>query len=495
MTLSHLEPKLDCDVIIIGAGLSGAAAAYYMAKAGLRVTVLEKQRFPNERFLSHLVSPGALRDLQEIGVASQPQFQEANAIDSAAIYLRGKELITGSFPEVSGLTRHARIIPRRVLDGLMVDAARSAGATVLEGVSLLNFAAQKDWVIVAAEENKEIKTFRARLLVGADGSNSLVARLLRGAPWSKVERAVVARAYVEGITGSPSEANLFFDNESFPGYGWLFPTRKNEANVGVGLILGANPPAGNIVEVLKNLLLNNPAMSSRLKDAKLIGDIEVRELNLHDSQAPIAGDRVVLIGSAAGLVNPFNGEGLQMGIHSAKWATETAMACMKSGDFSSQALATYPKKVEEKLGYGFRLSELTLQLIRNRNLNRAWLKWVEMKGQRAKTDPQFAYLAGGIFSGMIFPNEGDAAKILAETLEDAAITAGLTVLEGVTNPFGGQQSAADMIQVGSDIVQYAFQNPFELIAWCTQVAVEMAEVASLTIPRQASLDGNFGQGS
>ncbi len=489
MAITHLEPKLDCDVIVIGAGPAGAAAAYYMAKAGLRVIVLDEQNFPSDRTLCHLISPGALRELQKIGVANQPRFEASNVIECATVYLSGKELVSGSFPLISeDLPQYARFIPRTVLESLMIEAARGAGAAVVGGFHVINFAVEKDWVTVLAENMKETRTFRAHLLVGAEGSGSSIARSLKGAPWSKVERAAVARAHFTGVTGVPNEASLFFGNDSFPGYSWLFPTGKGEAEVGVGFLLGAKPEIGNAEEILKKLIEEDEGIKSHLKDARLTSDIEVCELNTHDPQTPLAGERVMLIGVAAGLVNPFNGEGVQLALISAKLASETAVACMQNGDFSGQTLAAYAQKVQDEFGYGFKLSQLTLQLIRNRNLNRAWLKWLELQGQRAKTDPEFAYLAAGIFSGMIFPDEGVAARVLTETFEDAAITAGLTVLEGIQDPTNAQQSAVNVIQAGSEVAQYAVQNPFGLLAWCTDVAVQIAEIAASSIPKQALKD-------
>jgi flavin-dependent dehydrogenase len=83
----------------------------------------------------------------------------------------------------------------------------------------------------------------------------------------------------------------------------------------------------------------------------------------------------MIIGLAAGLVNPYNGEGIQMGLLSAKYAAETAQTCMINNDFSATALTSYTKRIEGKFRYGFRLSAFILGLLHNRNLNQAWLQW------------------------------------------------------------------------------------------------------------------------
>jgi menaquinone-9 beta-reductase len=272
------------------------------------------------------------------------------------------------------LPRFSSVIKRKVLDTLIVEASRSCGAQVLEGCRVTAYQIGDEGVTVTANDHKRTRTFRARLIIGADGNNSLIAQTLMGASWSQTESALVACGYFEVIEGLPLEANVFYTNDSFPGYSWLFPTNKTEANIGVGLVGGATPPAENPKDLLLKLIANDAGMHSRLQNARLKGKIKVSSLNLHDSKAPLVGNRVMLIGEVAGLVNPFNGEGIQMGLLSGRWAAETVVSCMANGDFSEQALSAYKKRVEDELGYGFKVSKLMLGLLRNRNLNYAWLR-------------------------------------------------------------------------------------------------------------------------
>jgi geranylgeranyl reductase family protein len=480
--------KYDCDVVVVGAGPAGAATAYYMAKAGLNIIVLEQAHFPRDKVCGDFVSPGSLRELKKMGITATAAFKETHTVDHATIYLSGRPLVKGTFPTVEDMPRYSRVIPRKILDGLIAEAARQAGATILEDTRNINFVVQEDWVTVVAEQKKETKTLRTRLIVGADGHGSLVARILTKASWSKTERALVARAYFEGVSGDPNEANVFYGNDSFPGYSWLFPTGKNEANVGVGLVGGASPEAENPKDLLMRLIQNDAGMRSRLRDAKLKGEIEVATLNLHDAQIPIVGDRVMLIGEAAGLVNPYNGEGIQMGLKSAKWASETAVASLKSSNFSVSGLAAYSKRVEDELGYGFKVSALMLGLLRNRNLNHAWLRWIELMGEKSKTDPQYARLTSGILSGMIFPNQEDTARALTGTLEEAALSVGLTTFSQLLNdPSKLPQSAENILQTGMVAARYAAQDPFAALRWSMETATQATNIAA-TVSKQVLKD-------
>jgi menaquinone-9 beta-reductase len=144
----------DCDVLVVGAGPEGATAAYYIALAGYKVTILDKQKFPRQKVSGDFVSPGSIRELRKIGVTSLPEFQATNVISQVAVYLNGEKLISGTFPQVSGLEQHGQIVSRKMLDSLILEAARKAGATVLEGFRVTDFRVENDGVTVTSQDLK-----------------------------------------------------------------------------------------------------------------------------------------------------------------------------------------------------------------------------------------------------------------------------------------------------------------------------------------------------
>lgn len=476
---------IDYEVVIIGGGIAGCAAAIYLAKAGVKVAVIELHNAPAETTHSYILAPGSLRELKNLGV-NIAETPIGNTITHAKVYLNGKELVEGNFPEVEDMPRFAKAVPIKALNQALLSGAQASGATVLEGLRVINFAVEANWVTVIAGNKEATKTIRARMLIGADGVDSIVARKLKGSAWSQTQRVAAARAHYDYVLDSPTLATLYYDNESFPGYSWIFPTTKGQANVGIGYVLGATPAQENPKTLLEKLIANNPAMQERLKNARLVGEVEVKESNLFDSKVPLIGDRLMVIGLAAGLVNPYNGEGLQMGLLSAKWAAETLQSCVASGIFTKAALTPYTKRIEGKFGYGFQLSDTVLTLVRNRNLNSVWLGEFEEMGKRCATDPQFKRLASGIQSGMIFPTEEATAQILTGTLQQSAF-AGAAALSSVLQSFGQQNSSQPVqnaTQTVSTTAQYAASNPTEAFNWGLGAALQASELVGF-VAKQA----------
>nr|MDQ6869562.1 FAD-dependent monooxygenase [Pseudomonadota bacterium] len=180
MVYVAVKPSYDADVIIAGAGPAGAAAACHLARSGASVTLLDRVIFPRDKVCGDFVGPSALVELGNLGVSQMDGYARTNIARRAALYIDGEELISRPFPEIEGMPSHGRVIPRLALDNFIVDAARSAGARVMEGCSLAGFKAGRDAVGVEAASSNGHLTLGCRLLIGADGSSSTVARLMRG---------------------------------------------------------------------------------------------------------------------------------------------------------------------------------------------------------------------------------------------------------------------------------------------------------------------------
>ena len=328
-------------MIVVGAGPAGSAAAHYLAHAGYDVILVDKSKFPRDKICGDFVSPVAQNELSRLGITSTPEFKKSNPISKASVYLDGKKLISRPVPKVQDLPRYGRVIPRIILDKLLLDSACKEGAIFLEGLKAVGMQTKRKGVELQVEGPSGKRILKTRLLIGADGSNSTIAKLVRGHPPSSADRIIAIRGYFEDVEGSPNQADLHFNKESFPGYCWLFPTGENQANVGVGMVLDTIPSGNRLNELLNQLIKNDLALHKRLRNAKLVGQIRGWPLTTYNANQPLVDNRVMLVGDAAGLVNPLNGEGIQYALLSGRWASEVAISCLIANDLSKEALLAY----------------------------------------------------------------------------------------------------------------------------------------------------------
>jgi flavin-dependent dehydrogenase len=136
------------------------------------------------------------------------------------------------------------------------------------------------------------------------------------------------------------------------------------------MVVSTYPQTGrNLRELLLRLIAEDPLMQHRLRGARIRGKILGCPLTTYNPRLMLAGDRVMLVGDAAGLINPLNGEGIQYALHSARWAADVASDCLSSDRLDAASLHRYQQRVRHSLGQDMAFSRLVVQLIRNRALN------------------------------------------------------------------------------------------------------------------------------
>lgn len=167
----------DCDVIISGGGPAGSAIAYHLAKAGLDVIVLEADKFPKDKVCGDGVSPIAINELDKMGITKSKIFKSANEITKVGLFVKDNHAIVDlALPEE--LPYHARIIPRLELDNSIYETAKKAGAKYQENCRVTDYKIYDDKVVVFAKQDQKTIQFVAKIIVGADGSRSIVRRKL-----------------------------------------------------------------------------------------------------------------------------------------------------------------------------------------------------------------------------------------------------------------------------------------------------------------------------
>jgi geranylgeranyl reductase family protein len=410
-------PEKAWDVIVVGAGPGGSAAAITLAQSGWRVLLLDKATFPRDKVCGDMVSPRSQRALRALGCSSALQSARPHLVNAGAFYLDGERLLEARVPKVRGLTDYGLVLPRMVLDEIVFRQAQAAGAETIERCEVKGIKVEAGGVSVFAEREGEACTLHGRLVIGADGAHSLVSRALN--PDSNKGRNIsfALRAYFEDVSGDSSQVDILFDRAFFPGYAWIFPLGEGRANVGMGMVMDPyHHERASLRERFAGWLERDPAAQTRLHDAHLVGRIVGWPLNTYSPTSRRHGLRLLLIGDAANLVDPINGEGIHTALESAQIAARVADEALRADNLSKAFLSRYERRWRAAFDPDLRIADLYVTLAGNRSLTGAWLSALRLAGESAKRDRAFARTITGILAGVVPTRRSLSGSFVLKTL-------------------------------------------------------------------------------
>jgi hypothetical protein len=237
--------------------------------------------------------------------------------------------------------------------------------------------------------------------VGADGVNSVVARCAGLLTWDPRYTAVSQRAYAEGIDGDIGEAAFYFDEEFFPGYGWMFPMGGGIVNLGVGILSEtAERLSINIPQLFDEFV--NKLKRSHHRCAKLelirrpIGGI----VKTYGGAGPNYFEGGLLVGDAGSFVDPMTGEGITPAMESALIAADVIESALSSGRTDSEFLSAYEAEFRAYFDPSMIFLDLCAATMRNERLGASWLKAMVRGCELAQSDPGFGRTTGAYFGGL-----------------------------------------------------------------------------------------------
>lgn len=305
------------DVGVIGAGPAGSATAYFLARGGLRVALLDRSDFPRDKTCGDGLTPRALSMLDSMGVLPQV---EKSAFRCSGVTLRNSDEITYrlEFSQPGAPLQYILILPRFTFDELLRQHAVEAGAVYIPHAKVGNITQEKDRVRLWVENGE---TLECQLAVIATGANTGLLRktgLLKHTPPPNL----AARAYFENVEGLDDTIMLFFDGVERPGYGWVFPTSENSANIGCGVFFDSKTPQPTH---LRQMIATHPYLQRILKHARQLGPIKGHPLRTDFSRSLSGAGRILVVGESVGLVNPITGEGIDYALESAQLAADAIL--------------------------------------------------------------------------------------------------------------------------------------------------------------------------
>lgn len=350
------------DVIIAGAGPAGATTATYLAQEGYDVLLLDRHDFPRDKTCGDAIPAGAIEIMTHLGMKEKidkaVERGEFYRVDSIRILSpKGKMLQANLRDGKEGGKSY--IAPRMYFDAVIQQQAVESGAEFRKALVKEPLVEDGRVVGVQAQLNGDVKELRSKIVVGADGVTSVITRGLRPGnnQHDDLHRAVALRAYVTDIEEIPREVEFYLYDEILPGYAWIFPIGANKANIGLGMRLDVFRKGNHNLKSMLQHFLELPQIKPRLKRGGEVEGVKIWQLNF-GSQKKLKHtyDGALLVGDAAGFINPLTGGGIHNALISANMAAQTIGESLQKDDTSRESLKIYEKRCNDAMWKGMRRS-------------------------------------------------------------------------------------------------------------------------------------------
>jgi len=376
MTYEDVTPKPNLkiyDVVVVGGGPGGSTAARFCARSGLKTLLIEKELFPRYKACGGCLS---LKTIHLLDLDLNPVIE--NTIFGAKFSYRLKDPFV-----IESKDPIAFMVMRDRFDQFLLEKAAKEGAEIIEG--------QK--VVKTQEEEKRVKVelingkaLHSRYLIGADGAGSVVARSLHLSPREKDGKGMAIQSEIPFDASIPFPQNelnfVHLDFGQIPnGYGWVFP-KKEWLSIGIGGMFNERKkiqPKRYLNDFLKGLAYVSEKKISRMKGHPLP--------SFYDERQKVSQGRILMVGDAAHLMDPLQGEGIYYAIRSGRLAAEAIVQSMKEGILPSDS---YQKAIHLHIS-----QDLKWAL----SFSRFAFKFIRLAYQVLKYYPELSYLYLQVLAG------------------------------------------------------------------------------------------------
>ena len=418
------------DLLIIGAGPAGAAAAYWAAKRDLKVLAVDKKHFPREKTCGDGLTPRAVKELSDMGL--EGAFADWHRHEGLRVRAHGAVLEL-PWPSHPTYPDYGFVVRRRDLDSLVAQQAKSAGADVRHGTEavrpLLNASngnLASNGHIAGAEPlsgaelrdtaSGEIERVKARYVIVADGANSRFGRALGARRNRSLAQGMAIRTYYASPVHDDPWIESALDitdrqGTTLPGYGWIFPLGDGKVNVGIGLLSTfrdyKSVNTSWLMEEWAHALPDFWGVDPASPEIAPVGG----RLPMGGSVQPKAGANWLVVGDAAGTVNPFNGEGIDYAYETGRAAADIIASALARSD--PGILSEYPRWLESTYGLYFRVGHLFAKAIGNPAL----IRRLTSVGMQSRTLMEWALR---IMANLLRPDELKPAELAYAAMKGVA---------------------------------------------------------------------------
>ena len=357
---------------MVGGGPAGSAAAFWLARLGHQVVLVERKEYPREKTCGDGLTPRAIYELSEMGFDfGLSQFHRVTGLRSYA----GDDLVIEmAWPDHSRFPNWGGIIRRADLDGQVAALAEKEGVTVLQHTEATPVVEAGRLQGVMLRNGGEETRVEPMVTVIADGSLNRFGRPLSSVRRKDYPMGLAARAYYRSprSTDPFMESQLDLRDESgatLPGYGWVFPLGDGTVNVGVGLLSTFKRwKQVNTTNMMNDYVRTAPRYWELSQESKL-SEPQGGKLTMSFSKSPLVGANWILIGDAAGAINPWNGEGISYAYETGRMAATTVSEAIGASDLT--LLRRYRQDLEDTFGLYYKTARLFVKAIGNPTVMRS----------------------------------------------------------------------------------------------------------------------------
>jgi geranylgeranyl reductase family protein len=372
--LGRLVAREDFDVVVAGAGPGGSTAATLLARKGYRVALFDKARFPRDKACGDAISGKSVRILDELGLIEKVEQQPMALALGVRFTSPDRTELVIPFPKpkasdarvaAGGATHNepGYVCRREVYDNVLFQAAKAEPNVTVFQETPVEEAIMEEGRAVGVR-TKDGRQVRARAVIGAGGALCNVARSVGSYERDPKHWVAAIRVYWKDVKDVDDNIEIHFVDDVIPGYFWIFPLEDGLVNVGIGMREDFVKRHGKDLKgLLDRCIRENPLFKERFAGAtKVEGSQRGWILPLGSRRRRLSGPGWAVVGDAAGLIDPFSGEGIGNAMVSAKLAVETLDEALRNGGPTAKALREYDRRlwaeIGDEMGRSYKLQKL-----------------------------------------------------------------------------------------------------------------------------------------